>query len=224
MSAVSFYKTLFSILHDVTAETPLAEVHRASEAVIPGLGGSLFTAETGHSCDHTNTKSFPHDIITIANTSLGYPTISERNEGNICWKYYLLLQIGMTEEMAKAIVVTEIAQAFDLQKLHVRMQQSIKDHYEKTGKSVPPQYLQMPPLDEDEYDHESFTEKEVGLMAVGGILKFMDEGCTTVRDMLEMAQKTSQEYFLASDSVGLRNDLQDIVSQLGDVSISSDCV
>ncbi len=55
-------------------------------------------------------------------------------------------------------------------------------------------------------------------MAAGGILKFMDEGCTTVRDMLEMAEKTSQEYF----SVGLRNDLEDIVTQLDGVSISSD--
>ncbi|KAK0464366.1 uncharacterized protein EV420DRAFT_1516075 [Desarmillaria tabescens] len=223
MSALSSYKTLFAILHDVTADTPLAEVHRASEVVIPRLKASLFTAETEHSCDHTNTRPFPHDIITIANTKLGYPTISERNERNICWKYYLLLQIGMTEEMAKALVTTEIAQAYDLQKLNVRMQQSIKDHYEKTGKPVPPQYLQMPPLDEDEYDHESFTEKEVGLMAAGGILKFMDEGCTTVRDMLEMAQKTSREYSAADDSVGLRNDLEDVVSQLGGVSISSDC-
>ncbi|KAG7440901.1 uncharacterized protein BT62DRAFT_937681 [Guyanagaster necrorhizus] len=194
MSVASPYKTLFAILHDVTTESPLAQVHRASEAVIPRLRTSLFT-ETELSCDHTNVQVFPHEKITIANTKLGYPTISERNAGNICWKYYLLLQIGMTEEMAQALVVTEIAQAFDLQKLNVSMQESIRDHYEKTGKPVPPQYLQMPPLDEDEYDHESFTETEVGMMAAGGILKFMDEGCTTVRDMLEMAQKTSQEYF-----------------------------
>lgn len=55
-------------------------------------------------------------------------------------------------------------------------------------------------------------------MAAGGILKFMDEGCTMVREMLEMAEKTSQEYF----SVGLRNDLEDIVTQLDGVSVSSD--
>lgn len=218
MSAVSSYKFLFAILHDVTAETPLEEVHRKSEAVIPRLRASLFTGGTEHSCDHTDTKTFPHDTIAIANTKLGYPTISEQNERNICWKYYLLRQIGMTEEMAKGLVVTEIAQAYDLQKLSVHMQRSIKDHCEKTGKPVPPEYLQMPPLDEDEYDHESFTEKEVGLMASGGILKFMDEGCTTVREMLEMAEKTSQEYF----SVGLRNDLEGIMTQLDGVSISSD--
>ncbi|KAK0504141.1 hypothetical protein EDD18DRAFT_1132218 [Armillaria luteobubalina] len=218
MSAVPSYKFLFAILHDVTAETSLEAVHRNSEVVIPRLRATLFIGETEHSCDHTNTKAFPHDTIAIANTKLGYPTISEQNERNICWKYYLLRQIGMTEEMAKGLVVTEISQAYDLQKLSVHMQRSIKDHCEKAGKPVPPEYLQMPPLDEDEYDHESFTEKEVGLMASGGILRFMDEGCTTVRDMLEMAEKTSQEYF----SVGLRNNFEDIVTQLNGVSISSD--
>ncbi len=40
-----------------------------------------------------------------------------------------LRQIGMTEAMAKGLIVTEIAQAYDLQKLSVHMQRSIKVTY-----------------------------------------------------------------------------------------------